>query len=305
MSIDILFAKKEIPFLRTLLEAMLSSSIIYTTTYLDAVHVFNDACSQKSSTIVTGARKLCRSTITHLKLKNLSSKDAKPWFEFFRSLNQDIYEMECRLRQITQEKVQYEINVCRALIANDVIEKHWQTLGYKILIITAWKTYNFNSRLRRKNKFSLYLKGYYLNNKYVLWGMKQNNLKTIENIKGIEIINYQKNIPSNKEKIKETTKKKIDKKDKQDEKKEEEEKKENEKWLKTIILLKPRTVQLSNRSALLLKQCIHYWYEYSLLLSKLRFGQLLFKNLEVEKFLQWDCRRIKSFTLKLNGTRKK
>ena len=253
MSIDILFAKKEIPFLRTLLEAMLSSSIIYTTTYLDAVHVFNDACSQKSSTIVTGARKLCRSTITHLKLKNLSSKDGKPWFEFFRSLYQDIYEMECRLRQITQEKVQDEINVCRALIANDVIEKHWQTLGYKILIITAWKTYNFNSRLRRKNKFSLYLKRYYLNNKYVLWGMKQNNLKTIENIKGIEIINYQKNIPSNKEKIQETTKKKIDKNDKEDEKKEKEEKKE-EKWLKTIILLKPRTVQLSNRSSLLLKQ---------------------------------------------------
>jgi hypothetical protein len=67
------------------------------------------------------------------------------------------------------------------------------------------------------------------------------------------------------------------------------------------MCLKARDPPLNEVESLSLRQFIFYWRRWSLLSAKLRFDVLTSESEEKEKFLKWDCSRIKKFTLKLSG----
>ena len=89
-------------FLRSLIDNILKSSTIFTSTYYDGNTVFDPLCQQQTTSIVFGARNLCsKGCIVHQDLVKKCSTHGKPWFEFYRCLSDDIYELtmiEMRLK---------------------------------------------------------------------------------------------------------------------------------------------------------------------------------------------------------------
>jgi hypothetical protein len=289
VAIDVLYTNrnKTYPvFLRSLLDAMMAANSIYTTVYLDNKLVFDPHCKQPSTEKVTGARKLCRTTIVNKQLRRLCSTDAKPWFELYRSLEADLYEMTRQLEHIQQEKIYIETCVIRAVIGNEAVEKHWQTMGVKIYLLLKWTMYVRNKKRREKENMSLFMQQYFITTKFVEWGYRENtNGFTTKRIEMRNRVREKRNGNNQTISVVSDTPVLV--------------------WVDDgVIVLHPRTPSLSNRQCLILKQCLYYWRSFTMLSAAIRFQNLLTLSLENEQFLKWDCRRIKNFTLKLNSSQR-
>ena len=315
-------------FLRTLIDVFLSSSFILTEKYLDGRAVFDPQCEQQSSVKVPGARNLCGTAILHKQLCRLSSKDGKPWFEFYRCLCADITKLSLNLRELIKIIQKLETKVIRAIIAVLAIQKHWQTLGIKSLLLRRWKNFVALKKVRKTEGISSFLRQCYVNSKNNAWGhdplqfpkgkieiewnetgevdeemdkeMDKVTDKVMDKVMGKVM---DKVVGKSKKEDMEVTTEVMevtaeDTKNKGDDKMLSEQTEET-KNKKMTICLEARDPSLNDVESLFLRQHMFYWHHWTVLSAKLRFDVLLLDSADKERFLKWDCSRIKKFTLKL------